>query len=393
MPCRLRRRVTAPIVWAMKRRIADMTGQTAPHQVHTWSGTPFEIGVQHGRALRNEIIAEAKGAFAAFAKNRGWSEPRALDFARSEWEPLFEKHVPRAIEEIKGIAEGGGFEYAWTFFAAVHGGTKAMPPRSGDCTAFACGGKTTQDGKVLIGQTKDTSAPLSRYRIMRLNYRDGHRAVLLNYPGWIANIGITAGGLASTANSLYARQPAAETAPVSLLRRLVMEKDSVAEVLKAIRGLAFDNGCATIGDASGRVVCLECVDGRINTRDVSGRAFCHANSVLCEEFQALEDAVLGSPSSPLRQTNLQRLLASKRGSITVDDLKRFTADHTHFPLSVCRHRSEEDPLWTTAAFVADLTGRALHIAIGNPCVARFETYDFGSMKARQGSRASRHQVA
>jgi isopenicillin-N N-acyltransferase-like protein len=377
----------------MKRRIADTAGQSAPHQVYTWSGTPFEIGFQHGKALRKEIITEAKGAIEAFARNRRWTETRALDVALSEWEPLFERHTPRAIEEIKGIAEGAKFDYAWTFFAAVHGGTKSMPPRSGECTAFGCGKKTTQGGKLFIGQTKDTTAPLNRYRIMRLAYENGDGCILLNYPGWISNIGISSQGLACTANSLYARQPALETAPLTFLRRLVMEKSSVDGVLRAIRGLAFDNGCTVIGDATGRLVCLECVDGKTDVLDVSGQAFCHANSVLCDHFQSLEDSVLGSPSSPLRQTNLQRLLNSKHGSITADDLKRFTADHTNFPLSVCRHRSDEDPLCTTAAFVANLTDRELHVAIGNPCVARFETYDFRPMKERPGSRARRHQAA
>ncbi len=101
--------------------------------------------------------------------------------------------------------------------------------------------------------------------------------------------------------------------------------------------------------------------------------------MFCEQFQPLENAVLDSPSSPLRQINMQRLLQSKRGSISVDDLKRFTPDHTNFLLSICRHNSDPDPLWTTAAFVADLTGRELHVAIGKPCVAPFTRYDFSPM--------------
>jgi hypothetical protein len=135
----------------VRRRVADQSGQTASHLVYSWSGTPFDIAFQHGRTLRREIIAETKGAIAVFAQNRGWTEARALKFALSEWEPLFERLTPRAIEETKGIAAGGGFDYPWTFFVAVQGGTKVTPLGAGACTAFACGKVTTQGGKVLLG--------------------------------------------------------------------------------------------------------------------------------------------------------------------------------------------------------------------------------------------------
>jgi isopenicillin-N N-acyltransferase-like protein len=364
----------------MKGRKLDTSGEAGPHQVYDWRGSAFEIGFQHGKTLRDEIVAEAKGAIEKFARRRGWSESKALEFALSEWEPVFRSHTPRAIEEIKGIAKGGGFDYARAFFAAVHGGTKSAAPQRDGCTAFACGKNVTEGGKVLLGQTKDTAAPLTRYRITRLAYTDSHACILLNYPGWLTHMGLSAQGLACTGNSLSARQPSVETNPITFLRRLAMEKDSVDDVLAVVGGMSFDNGCTMLGDATGRLVCIETVAGKTDIRDVSGQAFCHANSVLCDELQMYERAELEFPSSPLRQKNMQRLLNAKRGSITVDDLKRFTTDHTNFPLSICRHRSECDPSWTTAAFVADLTGRALHVAIGNPCVAPFKKYDFSPMK-------------
>ena len=375
----------------MKRDL-EQAGCAGRHQVYTWSGSSYEIGFQHGKTLRNEIIEEARGALDLFARSQSWTERKALDFALSQWEPLFQLHTPRAIEEIKGIAAGSGLDYAWTFFAAVHGGTKSRPHQGGGCTAFACGKQSTQDRKILMGQTKDTTAPLTRYRMMRLGFTDGPACLLLNYPGWLVHLGMNQEGLACTGNSLYAAPPSGETLPITFLRRLVMERASVAEVLYVIRGMAFDNGSTMIADPTGRIVCIECVAGKMELQDVSGQAFAHANSILCEGLQRYENAVLDSPSSPLRQTNLQRLLNSKRGSLTVNDLKRFLADRTNFPLSVCRHKSEKDPLWTTAALVANLTERELHVAIGNPCVAKFEKYDFSPMKASPKTTTLSHRA-
>lgn len=324
--------------------------------------------------LRDAIVKEAKVAIEEFARARKWTEKRVFDYALSEWHPLFEKHVPRCVEEIRGMAAGGGFDYAWMLFAAVHGGSKTHPFIHEGCTSVACGGTATRRGKALLGQTKDTSAPLERYRVMTQHFSEGPSCVVLNYPGWPFHIGITSAGLGLTGNSLFGRAPKGETVPTMLLRCLVKEKRTLDEVLAVVRGLSFDNGCMTLGDAGGRLVCLECVNGRVDVRDVSGRAFCHANSILCESLRCDEEQDFPSPSSPLRQRNMERLLASKGGDLRAEDLKAFFADHDGFPLSICRHPSDRDRGWTTAAMVANLTDREMEVAIGNPCVAPFERY-------------------
>ncbi|MFO7534490.1 MAG: C45 family autoproteolytic acyltransferase/hydrolase [Kiritimatiellia bacterium] len=212
-------------------------GQSGPHQFYEWRGAAYEVGFQHGQALRAEIVAETAGVIESFARDRCESESAALEGARLAWEPLFREHVPRVLEEIRGLADGGGFAYDWMFFAALHGGTKAGPALARNaCTAFACGPTATRDGAALMGQTKDTSAPLSRYRIIRLLTSDGPARVMLNYPGWITHLGLSEHGLFNTCNSLHAPLPGSDAAPLSLLRAMVSEKRSVDEVLRAIRG-------------------------------------------------------------------------------------------------------------------------------------------------------------
>lgn len=92
----------------------------------------------------------------------------------------------------------------------------------------------------------------------------------------------------------------------------------------------------------------------------------------------LMQLLCGSTSSPIRQKNVDRLLAKHAGVITVNRLKQILSDHTNYPLSICRHVSSKDPLCTTAAVVADLTDQEIHIAMGNPCVARFRKYSFAT---------------
>lgn len=338
-------------------------------RVYDFRGTPYQVGLQHGRALAAEIRGEAQPPAEALAKRSNSTVEAALKDVRSRYEGLFREHMPAVLEEIHGIAEGAGLSYDYALFAA----TRDMV-RTGACTAIAASGKQTSDGGVLIGQTKDTEAPLERFRIMRIAYASGRRMVVLNYPGWIANMCLTSDELSFTGNSLFATGPQGRTMPGSFLKRLILEKRSIAEVLDAIRGMQFENGCILMAEASGRAVCLELAAGRREVRDVSGEAFGHANEILTPGLKRYESAKARSTSSPVRQANVDRLLRAEAGGITAASLQRIFRDHEGFPLSICRHPDPRDPSTTNAAFVADLKRREMHIAIGNPCVAPFQRY-------------------
>jgi isopenicillin-N N-acyltransferase-like protein len=347
----------------------------ARYRLYHWSGSPFEIGRQHGAALSDEIISESGPAAHALAVRLNLSLPKALEKVVALYEPLFQEHLPIAVEEIKGIAAGAGLSYPFAFFAATRDGMKVSDQTDQEqCTSFVCGKNTTQNGNVLMGQTKDTGLSTERYHLMRFDYRDGKRLFVLNYPGLIANIALTSDGMAVTGNSLYAKTPDDDTIPYSFLKRLVMERSSVEEFLRAIDGLCFQNGCFIVGDATGRAVCIESVAGQLSIRDVSGCAFGHANSILSKELQHFEDPATCLPSSPLRQKNIQKLLDSMKGHITAEGLKRVAADHTDYPFSICRHPTETDPLSTSASVVMDLSNLEMHVALGKPCRSTFECF-------------------
>lgn len=359
-----------------------MSQTTEPfrHQVHEWSGTAYDIGRKHGRALRREIIDEFEPSLQSLVAQVGHSEAKVLDRVVQRLQPVFAHYVPRALEEIHGLAEGAELSFGRAFFAAVRDRLCLPLPgetanEEGGCTSFFCGQGTTRAGEILVGQTKDNQARRDRYHIMRLNYYDGQSVIALNYPGWCANICLTSDGLSFAGNSLAAVEPKGETVPISLLKRLVMEKKTLSEVLSCIDGLAFPPGCFILGDASGHGVCIEYAGGRTDVRDISGQAYGHANTVLAEGLQ--EFARPAASNSGLRQKNIQRLLDEKCGSLSASELKTITSDHTDYPNSICRHSSPDDSNVTTAAFVADLTNLEMHIAIGKPCTVEYQNYSFG----------------
>jgi isopenicillin-N N-acyltransferase-like protein len=338
---------------------------------HHWSGSPFEIGRNHGRTLKEQIIIENGPAAHALANKLNLSLSAALTRIVEIYEPLYHEHFPTAIEEIKGITSGANLSYPFAFFSAIRDGLGVNVEQ---CTSFVCGSNTTKEGNLLIGQTKDTLLSIGRYHFMKYEYESGRRLFILNYPGWAANMTLTSDGMAFTGNSLYAESPTGKTVPFSFLKRAVMEKSSVSEFLKTIEGLSFQNACFLVADRTGKAICIESVAGKMNIRDVSNSAFGHANSILSGELKSLEDPAQVSISSESRQKNIQRSLDSLSGRITVEELKKVTADHTDYPLSICRHPFEQDPSSTTAAIIMDITNLEAHVALENPCCHAFETY-------------------
>lgn len=343
------------------------SGRAGKHFVYDLHGTPAEVGVQHGRALRTEIVAEAGPSAESLARRTGLTVEASLAGVVSRYEGLYRDHMPNVLEEVRGVAEGAQISYPFAFWAAFRDGMKADA-----CTSVVSSGKASTGARVLLGQTKDTTAPLERFRIMRIAYEGGRSMVILNYPGWMGNLSLTSDGLAFTGNSLYAGPNTGRSTPGSFLKRLIMERQSVEQVIDEIRGMTFGNSCIMIADRGGRTVCLESAAGHVDVRDVSGSAFGHANNILSPSLRQFERH--GPASSPHRQKRVEELVKQHSGSISVQTMKAIFQDHNGLPMSICRHPAAEDRGTTNAAFVADPMAGRMHIAIGNPCVSEFKTY-------------------
>lgn len=357
------------------------------YHVYEWRGSAHEIGRQHGRALREQIVQEFAPELGQLTQNTSQSETKILERYRALYEPLFREFLPRTIEEIEGLAQGAELTYEQAFFAATRDGAKChkVVDTPEGCTAFFCGSPTTRSNNALMGQTKDTSAPLARYRIMRIHYSDGLSMILLNYPGWLSHMGLSSHGLANTGNSLFAHPSEGNTVPFSFIKRLAMEKETVEEVLAICESLPFENCCLMLGSSSNEGVCLEFVAGKRSIRDISNEAFGHANSILDPSLQSHEttstDPFSDLVSSKYRKNQIQQLLDNGKGRLNCEELKKFVADHHNHPNGICRHgRCGESR--TTAAFIANLTDRKVHICIGNPCAAAFTEYSLQRSTAR-----------
>ena len=132
---------------------------------------------------------------------------------------------------------------------------------------------------------------------------------------------------------------------------------------------AFANGDAFIVETTGRELAV--LDG-------PGP---HTNHYLDEGLAALGPrAGRGQPRAPV--TRLRELLAERRPD-NVESVMDILRDHGSTPQAICLHPDpEEGDEASTVVFsmVADLEGRRMWVAPGNPCETAYEEVDLSGVR-------------
>jgi isopenicillin-N N-acyltransferase-like protein len=114
--------------------------------------------------------------------------------------------------------------------------------------------------------------------------------------------------------------------------------------------------------------------GELVTIEPTGGVLVHTNHFVATPL--VEDVGLSwAPDSPARYARVARLLASRKGAISLELLEEVLRDHAGYPNSICAHLDEADKPSeqgrTAASLVMDLEERCIWLAEGNPCRANY----------------------
>lgn len=339
------------------------------------SGSPREMGRQHGEQRRDIIAREALEGVDRFARTRGLTREGALRLVG-----LFEKQyhdlAPHLIEEMQGVAEGAGLSFLEVLYLNTRYDLGSLTSR---CTSLGAGADVTASGGTIAGQNKDTApASADRMYLLRTNPTSGARVMLLTYAGEVGHIGMGSRGIAVFGNSLYVREhPFGGTQ--NLVRRLMAEQESVdqcEDILERLGSSAPGNWM--VAERGGRVADFE-VAGRRYRRLGGGRGIItHANHVVHPDLLDEEVYERREIESVPRCERLQELLEAKAGSLTAEDCCEALKDHAHAPHSVCRHGGSVhgSDIQTTSSLVADLAQGVLWLGRGVPCLHGHVPFSF-----------------
>jgi len=326
------------------------------------AGSPYEVGRVHGAAVAGMVRAEVEARLGGMDRDVAFRHVAGVEGFVKRW-------APHLVDEVRGIADGAGIDLR----AALWLQWGMAAPEA--CTAFAVGPDYTGDGSTYAGQTKDTGLGANERSIVLKVRPDGRPAILsFSYAGHLAQIGISSTGVSLWGMSLYIDRPGGGDGP--LLKRMLLECDSVAAMRELAGALADDNsGAFGFSDADGNVGVLERLPGRQVWLDGGRDSIGHANMIASPEpaDRAMDCYPTRCPSAGARHRRVNEALAERRSGFDVAAGFAILSDQKDHPMSICRETTEVDGILTNAAIVTEPLKGRLHVTYGPPTKAKPQT--------------------
>lgn len=351
------------------------------------AGSPYAMGVQFGRAVRDEVHALAAERLKLTLQEMEIAgirpdEDFCLETAR-EMLTVQQAWNPVVHAEFCGIADGAGIDPArlligngFTDFKDVV--VQRVRADVTECTSLFVLPEATATGRSYAAQTWDMHASAEPFvLIVERHPDDGPKTLALTTAGCLSLIGVNEAGIAIGNNNLTPDDARPGVIYLAMIHAALQQRrfdDAVAAITGAPRASGHHY---YIVDDAGRGAGIETSALKYRTFAAEGGVYGHANHYLAAELAGSAGSVANSHA---RQESVDRLLAAKRGEHDVETLKRILESREALPDCICRHGDEattgadprRSPAKTCAAAVIDPAARGFWATWGPPDQAVWE---------------------
>ena len=186
------------------------------------TGTPYEIGLAHGKLCREEILEINKPIFEIY---HGMTEESKHHWL-SKIEKL-EKQIPAEyIAEMHGIADGSKLEYNEILFL----NTASTISEGKGCFSFSYRDKNS---RIITFRQGDLFAEVPLYKTMILYIikpDKGHGFAAILNPGWVdGESGMNENGVTVAQNNISIEQTEWQVMPITILSRYILQYSKTIE--------------------------------------------------------------------------------------------------------------------------------------------------------------------
>ncbi|MBN1938919.1 MAG: hypothetical protein JW843_04990 [Candidatus Aminicenantes bacterium] len=230
-------------------------------------GSPYEMGLAHGQALKAEII-EMVGRWKADLAQT-YDMP-AETFIRSflaftDFKPAIERWTPGLLDEVRGIADGAGFDFE-TMFAYQLIDEMWVQGRAAvreKCTTIAAGPRG--GGPAFVSQTMDVPSFYHGFQTILRIRGDGKmpEALVLTVPGLTAMTGLNDRSVGVCVNAVTQLASSTKGLPVAFVIRGLLRQASLKEAEKFLRDIPPAAPQTYMLGGPDKAVCYERSAGRM----------------------------------------------------------------------------------------------------------------------------------
>ncbi|RVX67061.1 hypothetical protein B0A52_08304 [Exophiala mesophila] len=308
------------------------------------SGSPHEIGVEHGRLLAAQIKSQISIYDAMFKKtsNMDWAAAKII---AQDYAVTLQRLTPEIYSEMEGIAEGSGLDILDIVTLNCRSEI-ALGMFSDGCTSL---GWVRSDG-VFLAQNWDWTARVKdNVAIMSIDQPGKPKIFMVNEAGLVGKIGFNSSSVGVCMNAIRAKPADSSKIPFHVAARLCLEASSTAaaiERLQALGGIASAQHLL-LADPTGPISMELSPRGDSYISPDEDGVVCHTNHLIENRHVDERPWLSGSPIRLDRARMLTAKLA-KSGAAVDDNIlrKEIFSDTFNAPQAICCQENPERPIET-----------------------------------------------
>jgi hypothetical protein len=300
----------------------------------TVTGTPYEMGFQHGRAFRHVI----RGNVHVYSMRHTFQgADEELNTGLADIRQAEQTHAPWVFDELRGIADGSGVEYAW--IERMHLQVWGLVPKKSYTPGHGCTsiGMRAEEFGLIVGGTLDD--PRQCEVLIRRLPRDGIPHIQVSWAGaaWGHN-GMNAAGLSVASSSAGDVRPKPDSVNelCSISRVILQTCQRAGEALEVLKRMRTRNSFV-VGDAAGQLLAFQGIGAFQAHEVVTGDLVFFTNHAV---MPALKEALhAGGHEIHVEESSVARYETLTRAAAilprTLETVKALLRSHDAFPRSIC----------------------------------------------------------
>jgi len=283
----------------------------------TLSGSGYELGLQHGEQLKEEI----GGIISAWKENTSNALGQDADevieefFEYADFDDAIKKWTPELYEEVKGIADGSEQKFNdvyvlnlldefWVYLDNLY---------NHHCSGLGVPARNGNPG--YISQNMDLENYTDGYQVLiRLNRNENQpEQLILTYPGLIALNGLNETGIGVCVNTIMQLNASATGLPVAFIIRRIINTSEKEDLLSFIQTVNHASGQNYILGVKGEVYDFEASANKVaryNPQNDNGTVYHTNHPIVNDDLKPwFEEYNPNLKEKPINSNSYQRLNA------------------------------------------------------------------------------------
>ena len=358
------------------------------------SGSGYELGMQHGKQLKNEIEEIVK----KWKKNTSQrldrnSEDVLNEFMEyAQFSEAIKKWTPDLYEEVRGIADGSeqNFDDILVLNLLDEFWVYLNNPSNHHCSNI--GAPSFNGGQTYVAQNMDIEEYTDGYQtLIRIERSDSYpEQLILTHPGLIALNGMNEKSVGVCVNTIMQLEASATGLPVAFVVRRIINSTDKEELIEFITSVEHASGQSYIIGIGEEVFNFEASANevvRFNPGNKNGSVY-HTNHPIVnsdvkewfKQFnpESLDIQLPNTSNSYIRLKSLEKRIAENESiddKIIMESLR--SKDDKNNP--VCRNNTFTNRGFTFASIIMTLTGNPnLQMTVGPPDESEYQRFDFSN---------------